>query len=339
MKPLPLLVASALVLALVFSPLAFGAGSISFSSPAAGASYKGTQSYSITGQITPIPSQADSVFISVKNPSGVTVDAADVAVAPTTGTFTYSTATGGSGNWISGTYTISATDSFSTSGSTTFSYTAPGALPSGSGLAVSVQATTPVFSGQSVEVTATVSWGNGSLASVSGFPVAQYVQPGSTSEVQLGTPTEISTGAYMWTVALANNAAGGLYLVLIQANASGIHAFGTGSWTVNNELANGPQLQKDNAGNFSALSSAIAAINTAVGNVNSAVGGITSTLSSMQTTLGNINTNVSNLSGLSTQLTNATNSIGTTQTYVLVVAVLAAITLVLELAILVRKLS
>ncbi len=42
---------------------------------------------------------------------------------------------------------------------------------------------------------------------------------------------------------------------------------------------------------------------------------------------------------MSTQLKDTSNAIGSVQTYVLVVAVLAAITLVLELAILVRKLS
>jgi len=81
MKPLQLLVASAIVAALVLSPLAVGAGSITFSSPASGASYKGTQSYSITGAVSPIPSQPDNVFVSVKSPGGLTVDAGSVSVS------------------------------------------------------------------------------------------------------------------------------------------------------------------------------------------------------------------------------------------------------------------
>jgi len=48
---------------------------------------------------------------------------------------------------------------------------------------------------------------------------------------------------------------------------------------------------------------------------------------------------ISGLGNIGTQVTAATNAANTDQTYVLVVAALVAVTLVLELAILVRKLS
>jgi hypothetical protein len=52
-----------------------------------------------------------------------------------------------------------------------------------------------------------------------------------------------------------------------------------------------------------------------------------------------ISSNISQVNNIGGQLTTLTNAVNNNQTYVLVVAALAAITLVLELAILVRKLS
>jgi hypothetical protein len=269
MKPLPLLVAAALVAGLLVSPLALGAGSITFSSPASGASYKGTQSYSITGQVTPTPSQPDSVFISVKNPSGVTVDAADVAVAATTGTFTYSTATGGSGNWISGTYTITATDSFSTTGSTTFAYTSPTSAP-------------------------------------------PYNETKALVDI-MGNLTIIQQ-----EIKNLNND--------LHGNVTAIQATQTTQGTA-----------------ISGLTSSLASITSTLTGVQSSLTSLTTSVSGLVTTVGNINTAVSGMSSqISTAATNAlnaSNAVSSTQTYVLVVAVLAAITLVLELAILVRKIS
>jgi hypothetical protein len=72
-----------------------------------------------------------------------------------------------------------------------------------------------------------------------------------------------------------------------------------------------------------------------VGTISTNVGTILSDINSLSSTVGQINTNVGTLSS---QLPSA-GTISNTQTYVLVVAVLAAITLVLELAILVRKIS
>lgn len=262
MKPLQLLVASAIVAALVLSPLAVGAGSITFSSPASGASYKGTQSYSITGAVSPIPSQPDNVFVSVKSPGGLTVDAGSVSVSQSTGTFTYATATGGSSSWVSGTYTITATDSFGAIGSTTFSYT-------------------------------------------SSAPSTSYNVTKALVDIE-GNLTQLKS-----EVAI---------------------------------------MQADNKGNYTALNTALTALSTQVSSISQQVGTLTTNLGTVQTDVtnmqGQLTTMANNITTLNTAVqaaqsaalaaqtsaTNASNAVSSTQTYVLVVAVLAAITLVLELA-------
>jgi len=345
MKPIPLLVATALVAALVLAPMAAGAGSITFSSPAAGSSFKGSASYTITGAVSPAPGQVDSAFIAVTNPSGSTVDAGNVPVSASTGAFSYSTAVGGSSLWVSGTYTIKATDSYGATGTTTFTYTAAAAPAAGLALEVYATASTPVYAGQTAQVSALVAWNNGTAATGATFQVF-LVNPSGSAATLSTAPVSPTSGDYWWNYPVPSGSANGLYAFIIGATAGGSTVWTQTSFTVNSQIASQSAnqasfatLSKDMQGNFSALSSAVAAVSAAVGAVNTAVGGITTTLGNIQTTLGTINTNVNNLSGLSSQLTTTSNDISSTQTYVLVVAVLAAITIVLELAILVRKLS
>jgi hypothetical protein len=333
LKTIPALVATALVLALILTPLvAHAAGSVTYSSPASGASYSGSQSYTIAGAIAPAPGVADSVFLTVKNPSGQTVDASSSSVNPSTGGFTYSTAVGGSSNWVTGTYTISGTDSYGATGTTTFHYTAASTPTTGF---VTVLGPNLLLPGQTGNV---FIW-----SSSTGSVTAWYLAPGSATTVALA-PNRVSPSpgglvVYSATFTLPAGAPDGVYLVgaSVTNATSGFSASNIGSFSVNGQLATkassstGP-LQKDLAGNFTALNSALSALSTAVGTANTGI-------SNIQTTLGNVNTAVTSLSGLSDQLKTATNGISSTQTYVLVVAVLAAITLVLELAILVRKLS
>jgi hypothetical protein len=336
MKPIPALIAATFVFVLVLSPFAaFAVGSITFSSPASGATYKGSQSYTISGSVSPAPGGPDNVFITVKNPSGTPVDAQSVSATPSTGAFTYATAVGGTSNWVTGTYTITATDSFSATGTTTFTYTAQAVITPGSGLAVHVDANSPAFAGQSVEVAATVTWANGSLASVSSWLTAEYFTPGATTPTSLGSPTKITEGttvvAYTWTVALPSTAADGLYLVHIQANASGTASYGTGSWTVNGQVA------KESS--VAALASTLASIQTSISSIQGSLSSLSTASTNIQTSVQALQSSVGSLSGLAAKIDGAVSGINTTQTYVLVVAVLAAITLVLELAVLVRKLS
>jgi len=273
MKPIPALVATAIVFVLLASPLmASAAGSITFSSPASGSSFKGSQSYTIAGTISPAPAQADNVLITVKNPGGNTVDASSVSANPTTGAFSYSTAVGGSASWTTGTYTITATDTYGATGTMTFTYTAA---------------------------------------------------PPPTS--------------YNVTSALID----------IEGNLT----------IIKGELAALTTLQADLKGNFTAETTALTGLSTQLTN-------LANQLSTLTTNVGTIQTDVTNMQGQLTTISNnittlntavqaaqtaatnaqtaaqnANNAVSSTQTYVLVVAVLAAITLVLELAILVRKLS
>ena len=260
MKTLPALAAVTVAMALILSPMVVNAaGAITFTSPASGASYKGTASYTISGTISPAPTQADQVGITVKNPSGQTVDVASVSVS--SGAFTYSTATGGSPAWVSGTYTISATDSYGATGTMTFAYT--------------------------------------SLTIVS----------------------------YNVTQSMVN-----------------IHLNLT---TIQNQLkclkmSEGVE-QTDMKANFTAISNSLTSLSTQLTNLSNSVSGMSSTITSMSQTINSLSTAVTAAQNAATAAetaaNNANSSVSSTQTYVLVVAVLAAITLVLELAILVRKLS
>jgi len=94
------------------------------------------------------------------------------------------------------------------------------------------------------------------------------------------------------------------------------------------------------------ISSSLTSLTNNVGGIQSTLTGITSTLSSIQNSVNTLSGLSGQMSSLSTQVTNLQNSLSTTnsdvsnaQTYILVVAALAVITLVLELAILIRKLS
>ena len=249
MKTLPTLAAVAIAMALFVSPMVVSAaGSITFTSPASGASYKGSQSYTISGTISPAPTQADQVGITVKNGAGQTVDIASVTV--TSGTFSYSTATGGTSAWVTGTYTITATDSYGATGSMAFSYT--------------------------------------------------------------GT----SVASYNVTRALIN-IQGNLTLIQSEVKADSVsHADILGNLTLlKNQLTT--------------LSDSVSGMSSTITSMSSTISGLGQQISAAQTAAQNAETAANN----------ANSAVSSTQTYVLVVAVLAAITLVLELAILVRKLS
>ena len=249
MKTLPTITAVAVAMALLLSPMvASAAGSITFSSPGAGASYKGSASYTISGTVSPAPTLADQVGITVKNPSGQTVDIASVPV--NSGAFTYSTATGGTAAWESGTYTISATDSYGATGTTSFQYTA------------------------------------------------------------------LTSAQYNVTRALIN----------IQGNLT----------IIQNELKSDQVSHKDILGNITLLSQQLTALSNNVSGMSTTITQMSQTINGLNQAIQAAQTAAQNAE---TAANNANSSVSSTQTYVLVVAVLAAITLVLELAILVRKLS
>jgi len=283
MKILPTLAAVAIAMALVLSPMVVNAaGSITFSSPASGASYKGSQSYTISGTISPAPTQADSVGLVVTSPTGQTVDQDTAAV--TSGAFSYATAVGGSSAWTTGTYTITGTDSFGATGSAVFAYTA----------------TTTSFN---------------------------QTQALLSIEANL---TSISNGIKSLNASLtaikATQTSQGTILTGLQTSLASVTTSLTSLTT-----------------SLASLTTSLSSVSTTVSGLQTSMASLTTTLSGLVTTAGSINTAVGNLgtqvSAAATNAQNAANAVSSTQTYVLVVAALAAITLVLELAILVRKLS
>ncbi len=346
MKTLPTIAAGMLAAFLAFAPLLSPASAASVTVNVSPAGASGTQLITISGTYSPAAAGL-SAFIQAKNPNGVTVISATAGVDPTAGTFTYSVNAGGNTNWVTGAYSVTVSVS-GTSGSASFSYTAAGPTPTPSNvnaLTVWVQATTPAFPGDTVQIATLVEWTqNGSLAATN-FQTAHYHTP-TGGLVNLGTPTTIHKGFYFWTITLPATAATGTYFVHVWVNNSGPQGQGLGSFTVSSSLASGASQ---------------AQVLTAVQGVSTAVGGIQSSLS---TSLGQITTALTALQGAVTTLQTAatttqaaaaaaqkaasdlsasvgtiTSGVQSSQTYILVVAALAAITLVLELAILVRKLS
>jgi len=390
MKPIPALVATALAVALVLSPMvAFAAGSISFSSPVSGASYSGSQSYTISGTVSPTPTQADNVVISVTNPTGQVVDADLATVSLTTGAFSYSTAVGGSTYWTSGTYTISASDDFGATGTTTFSYTSS-STSTVSGLVFEAQASSLVLPGDTAMVSALVV-SSGTPVSGANFSGSWLWTPGSTSPTPLGSATAGPAGTYEWSIPISSTAPSGLYAVYLSLTYSGSRTWTMADFTVSSSVASNSALGSLSsqlgslssmvnatqaavsslAGSVSNILAVAGATSTSVGIISTGVTNMQSQINSISTTLGTVSTNVGSiatavgqiqgsLSSLSTAVGNAQSAansaassaaaaqsaandaktaINNTSTYVLAVVVIVAITLVLELAILVRKSS
>ena len=87
------------------------------------------------------------------------------------------------------------------------------------------------------------------------------------------------------------------------------------------------------------LSTGFSSINQAVQGLTTSINTISTGVTGLQTSLTSISTGLTTLGNIGNEITSMNNAVNNNQTYVLVVAALAAITLVLELAILVRKLS
>jgi len=300
--------ALAALLAVSAPAMVFAAGTstIQFTSPVPGATITGTQSYTIAGSVTPAPGVTDNVFIEVKNPSGVIVDMASVPVNPSTGAFSYQTAAGGSSKWIVGTYTITATDSYGATGTTTFSY-APTPAPTAVTSALVLQAESPVFAGQTAYIYAMVQSAGG-LANAT-FPVAEYFTPSGVSSA-LGAPVQLATGLYEWSVALPSSAPSGSYLVYVQSNVSGSLANAVVQFTVNNDIASNSSVSSGFSSLSSQLSNVNSSLNSSLGSLSSSVSSGFSSLSSTLTTIqGSLTTLTSEYTSLSTAVGNMASTL------------------------------
>jgi len=129
MKTIRTISAIALAAFLVLGPaLAFGATrnmTVSTNNP----SYAGQATISVTGTVSPAPTIANTaVVVTTRGPAGA-VDIGTASVATGTGSFTYVFVSGGSPQWVTGTYSVNATwggQGDTASAITTFTYQSTG---------------------------------------------------------------------------------------------------------------------------------------------------------------------------------------------------------------------
>ena len=282
------------------------------------------------------------------------------------GTFTVNATYGGPGG------TGSTTTTFA------YTATGTGGGGGSTAVSVQVSASTPAVAGQQEYVGILTSFaGNGSLAAVT-FQTIHYHTPAGTLVTLCssatgpagctGTFTTIHKGFYTINFTIPASAGTGGYFVHAWTNAPIVAGQGLASFTVqtagsgngvNPDTAALAQIQTSLTAiqtSISGLSSSIAVLTTGFGTLNTGIqqvttntnglSGITAQLNTISTgvtgitnTLSGLSTNLTIVNGIGTQLSQLNTAVSNNQTYVLVVAALAAITLVLELAILVRKLS
>jgi hypothetical protein len=375
MKTLRTIAALLLSAFLVFGPtLAFAAGETVTASTNAPA-YSGQSNITVSGTVTPAPAGANTaVVVTTKGPAGV-VDTGTSPVATGTGAYSYTFVSGGGALWVQGTYTVNATyggPGGSGSTTTTFTYNPGTGVQIGGGgpnsISVQLTASTPVAPGAAEFVAILTSFaGNGSLAAAT-FQTVHYHTPANTlvtlcsSASQTGctgTFTTVHKGFYTINFTLPSNAAPGGYFIHAWTNGPVVTGVSTGQgqglgqFTV--QIGTGsdaPQLTQIQT-TLNGITASIAVLTTGFGSINTQLqsvvtntNGISSSLNTISTgvtglttSIQNIAPNLSKLDTVAGAITSMQNAINNNQTYVLVVAALAAITLVLELAILVRKLS
>jgi len=353
---------------LVLGPLAaFGATSMTISTNAS--SYAGQATITVSGSVTPAPTVASAVVITTRGPSGV-VDTGEAAVSTVDGSYSYVFVTGGSSAWTTGTYTVNGTwgaQGNTATAVTTFSYTAAGV---GGGAAAApiiyiyVSSASQVSAGQTVQIEAMTVWSNNGTLATASTLTGTLVAPGATATsggASLGSAAFSSKGEYYWNYAVPANAGNGAYMIQVLAKDGGYVGWGLGSFTVISPVATPAEVsavttavtaaQTALTTTLSSITTSLTLITTSLGTINTNVQalsltGVQSSLNTISTgvtgitnTLSGLSTNLTTVGGISSQLSTLTTAVNNNQTYVLVVAALAAITLVLELAILVRKLS
>jgi hypothetical protein len=377
MKTIRTLTAVILAAVLVLGPaVAFGA-TLTMTLQTNQPTYAGQSTIIVSGTVTPAPTiSTTAVVITTKGLSGA-VDIGEATVATGTGAFTYTLVSGGSSAWTSGTYTINGTwgaQGNTATKTTTFTYTGSG--PTGSGgaaMGVTIDTNTPVIAGGIVNIGVLTSSPTGTLDDVVTWSPFHIHYPdgtvhnlctaANTPAGCMGTFTKVHTGFYVVNFTLpATATVGGYFVHAGTTDANSVTGEGLGVFAVTSETSTQAQLTTI-AGTIAGLQSSINVLTSSLGSINTGLQSVTtsvnslsslsSSLSSIQSSVNTISTGVTGItstlsglsnslntmSGISSQLTSLNNAINNNQTYVLVVAALAAITLVLELAILVRKLS
>ncbi len=364
MKTLRTIAAVILAAVMVLGPtLAFAAGeTVTVATNAS--SYAGQQTIQVTGTVTPAPAGSGSaVVVTTKGPAGV-VDTGTANVATGTGSWAYTFVSGGSASWVTGNYVVNATYGGiggTGSSTTSFAYSTVcvancgGSSAGSTAINVQVTASSPVLGGQLEYISILTSFAaNGSLAAAT-FQTVHFDSPSGTLTTLCssagqsgctGTFTTIHKGFY--TISFTAPVAPGGYFVHAWTNGpvattSSGQGQGLAEFTVQTASTT------DVATALTSINSQLTVLTTGFNGINTGLQSlagataqlntISSGVTGLTTTLAGIASNINTINQIGGQITTMTNAINNNQTYVLVVAALAAITLVLELAILVRKLS
>jgi len=170
---------------------------------------------------------------------------------------------------------------------------------------ISIQATTPVFAGQTVQIVATVQLDNGTaVGSKATFTYTKVFYPNGTA-ITLSAPTVVAGQLVRWTFTLPANAPDGLYAVTIYAALARTNSsWGLGSFTVNSQVAS---------------KSGLASITTSITSLSSQLGTLASSLATLSSEMkGNFSSVVSTVStdytALSGGVSNIRTSLGTLST-------------------------
>ena len=318
LKKSALIVLTLLSLFALASP-AFAAVSVSTNK----AIYSPGDAVSVSGTVSPLVS-GEAVTVRVSNPAGG-LWVLGQASPDAAGAWSVSNINVVSQSDLNGIYIVNAAYAGQT-GSTSFSVTGaggPAAAAAALQLLMSIDASTPLLPGQSGRVYVLLSWANGSLASVSNFPI-QHFHPPEGALVNLAAFQTVHPGLYFFD--FPAQTAAGSYAVHIQANVSNVKVQDLKVITVSDKLASATEL--------AAVKGDLATAKTDLASLRSELTSTRADLSTLKSDLASVKASAD---AAKTAAESASSAVGNVSTFVLVVAALAAITLVLQIAILIRR--
>jgi trimeric autotransporter adhesin len=201
--------------------------------------------------------------------------------------------------------------------------------PAAAGTDVVVTTTGPMGAVDTGTAAVAATSGTFSYVLVAGAP--SWVAGPYTVNATYGGPGGTGSGTAKFTYVSAGP--GGVITVTITTTTTSTTTVGVQTVTSTTTVPS------SDAASLSAIQASLASITTTLGTITSSLNTISSGITAIQSSITSSTTGFGALSGVPAQITTLTSDVNNNQTYVLVVAALAAITLVLELAILVRKLS
>ncbi|MBI3840407.1 MAG: hypothetical protein HY297_00375 [Thaumarchaeota archaeon] len=189
-------------------------------------------------------------------------------------------------------------------------------------LQISVAAASPVFPGQTVQITATVQFSNGTaVGNKASFAGSHIYYPNGTA-VALPAKTVTAPELVRWSYNVPSNAPNGLYTVTIKATVLANVTWGQASFTVNSQLASASGLAAIGS-QLTSLGSQLTSLSSRVHLLSSDMSGnFTAVLNVLSADFGDIQGQVSGLSSsmatnftaLSGALTNLRGAVGSLAT-------------------------